>query len=73
MVLIMRRYFFHLQGSGARDLDGQEFPTDEAARQEAKAVAADVSKDRKSTTAERLTVTDADGKVMHEEPLVRGR
>jgi Domain of unknown function (DUF6894) len=35
----MPRYFFHLAGSGARDIEGQEFADDEAARQEAVMVA----------------------------------
>jgi hypothetical protein len=30
----MPRYFFHLAGSGARDIEGQEFADDEAARNE---------------------------------------
>jgi hypothetical protein len=40
----MPRYFFHLHGSGARDTDGQEFPNDAAAREEARAVATDLSR-----------------------------
>ena len=39
----MPRYFFHMHGSGARDTEGQELPNDEAAREEAKAVARDLS------------------------------
>jgi hypothetical protein len=69
----MPRYFFHLHGSGARDTDGQEFPNDAAAREEARAVATDLSRNRKPTSDERLVVTDADGKVIHEEPLFRWR
>jgi hypothetical protein len=42
--LDMPRYFFHLHGSGARDTDGQEFPNDAAAREEARAVATDLSR-----------------------------
>ena len=69
----MPQYFFHLHGSGARDTDGQELPNDEAARAEAKAVAADLSRNRNVTTNERLLVTDAHGRVIHEEPLFQGR
>ncbi|MGB6810476.1 MAG: hypothetical protein WBE81_28420 [Pseudolabrys sp.] len=69
----MPRYFFHLHGSGARDTDGQEFPNDAAAREEARDVATDLSRNRKPTSDERLVVTDADGKVIHEEPLFRWR
>jgi Domain of unknown function (DUF6894) len=67
----MPRYYFHLHGSGARDLEGQEFPNDEAARQEARAVARDLSQNRNPASDERVVVTDADGKVIHEEPLFR--
>ena len=69
----MPRYFFHLHGSGARDTDGREFPNDAAAREEARAVATDLSRNRKPTSDERLVVTDADGKVIHEESLFRWR
>ena len=65
----MPRYFFHLHGSGAHDTDGQDFPDDEAARQEAKAVARDLVRNRTVVSGERLIVTDANGKVVHEEPL----
>jgi hypothetical protein len=67
----MARYFFHMHGSGARDIEGQEFPNDEAAREEAKAVARDLSQNRSAATDERLVVMDANGKVIHEEPLFR--
>ena len=40
----MPLYFFHLHGSGAKDVEGQEFPDDEAAREEAKAVARDLTR-----------------------------
>ncbi|MFZ1208715.1 MAG: hypothetical protein WAN94_11330 [Pseudolabrys sp.] len=33
----MPRYYFHLRGSGARDTEGQEFPNEEVAREEARA------------------------------------
>jgi Domain of unknown function (DUF6894) len=67
----MPRYFFHLHGSGARDTEGQEFPNDEAAREEAAAVARDLSQNKHVVTDDRLVVTNADGKVIHEEPLGR--
>ena len=67
----MPRYFFHLHGSGARDTEGQEFPNDEAAREEAVAVARELSQNKPVVTEDRLLVTNADGKVIHEEPLFR--
>ncbi len=67
----MPRYFFHLKGSGAIDTEGQEFPNDEAARQEAKAVARELSQNKTVSTNERLVVTDPNGVVIHEEPLFR--
>jgi hypothetical protein len=67
----MPRYFFHLHGSGASDTEGQELPNDEAARNEARAVARDLSRNKTGTTQERLIVTNADGKIIHEEPLFR--
>jgi hypothetical protein len=65
----MPRYFFHLHGSGARDTEGQEFRDDDAARQEAVAVAQELSRNRTVSTNERLVVTNAKGEVIHEEPL----
>ena len=65
----MPRYFFHLDGSGARDIEGQDFPNDEAARQEAKAVARELARNRVVVLGERLIVTNADGTVVHEEAL----
>jgi hypothetical protein len=67
----MPRYFFHLHGSGARDTEGQEFANDEAAREEARIVARELSQNKFPTTDERLVVTNAEGKVIHEEPLFR--
>jgi hypothetical protein len=66
----MPRYFFHLHGSGARDAEGQEFPNDEAARQEAVLVARELSLNRTVSTNERLVVTNAKGEIIHQEPLV---
>jgi uncharacterized protein DUF6894 len=67
----MPRYFFHLRGSDAHDIEGQEFPNEEAAREEARAVARELSQNRNPTSHEYLIVTNAEGKVIHEEPLVR--
>jgi hypothetical protein len=67
----MPRYFFHLHGSGARDTEGGEFANDEAAREEARAVARELSRNKPVPSDERLIVTDADGTVIHEEPLLR--
>jgi hypothetical protein len=66
----MPRYFFHLSGSGASDIEGQDFPNDEAARQEAKLVARELSQESRISKLERLVVTDADGNIIHEEPLI---
>ena len=60
-----------MHGSGAEDLDGQDFPTDEAAREEARAVARDLSQNRNPATNEKIVVTNAKGEVIHEEPLFR--
>lgn len=67
----MARYYFTLHGSGAEDLDGQEFPTDEAAREEARAVARDLSQNRNPASDEKIVVTNESGDVIHEEPLFR--
>lgn len=65
----MPRYFFHLHGSGARDTEGQEFPNDEAARQEAVGVARELSQNKQAGTHERLIVTNANDEIIHEQPL----
>jgi hypothetical protein len=67
----MPRYFFHMYGSGARDTEGQEFPDDETARHEARAVARELSQNRNVATDEKLVVTNADGQIIHEEQLFR--
>ena len=67
----MPRYYFALHGSGAQDLEGQDLPNEEAAREEARAVARDLSQNRSPASDERIVVTDADGRVVHEEPLFR--
>lgn len=65
----MPRYFFHLQGSGAKDLDGGEFPNDEAARQEAVMVVREVSRSRAFTPSEKIVVTNDNGQVIYEGSL----
>ena len=65
----MPRYFFHLSGSGARDLEGQDFLNEEAAREEARLAARELSQSSRVPKNERIVVTDADGTVIHEEPL----
>ena len=65
----MPRYFFHLHGSGAKDTDGQEFPNDAAAREEAVAVTRELSRNRQTSPGERVVVTNEKGEVIHEEPL----
>jgi hypothetical protein len=67
----MSLYYFHLRGSGARDLEGEEFPNDDAAREEARAVARDLSRNRNPAMHECLLVTNITGEVLHEEPLLR--
>ncbi len=67
----MPRYFFHLHGSGALDTEGQEFQNDEAAREEARAVARELSQNKIAASDERLIVTNEAGDVIHEEPLFR--
>ena len=67
----MARYYFTLHGSGAEDLDGQDFPTDQAAREEAMLVARDLSQNRNPATNEKIVVTNERGEVIHEEPLFR--
>ena len=65
----MPRYFFHLHCSGARDTEGQEFPDNAAARQEARVVARELSQNRNVVTDERLIVTNEKDEVIHEEPF----
>ena len=67
----MARYYFTLHGSGAEDLDGQELPTDESAREEARAVARDLAQNRNPSSDEKIVVTNEKGDVIHEEPLFR--
>jgi hypothetical protein len=64
----MPRYYFYMRNS-APDREGEEFANDEIAREEAKAVARELSRNRAVATDERLIVVDADGRVIHEEPL----
>jgi hypothetical protein len=66
----MPRYRFHLHGSGAMDLDGEELPDDAAAITEAKLVARDLRQGRHSPSREeRIVVTNEKGETIHEEPL----
>ena len=65
----MSVYFFSLRGLSAHDMEGQEFPDDDAARREAAAVARDLSRNQNVVTEDRVIVTNADGVVIHEEPL----
>ena len=65
----MPRYFFHLHGSGARDIEGQEFADEQAAIHEARLVARDLSQNRKPSSQERVVVTNEKGQILHEEPL----
>ena len=65
----MPRYFFHLSGSGARDAEGQDLADDDAARQEARLAARELSESSRIPKDERIVVTDADGTIIHEEPL----
>jgi len=55
----------------ALDTEGQEFPNDDAAREEARAVARDLSRNKAVATEERLMVTNEAGQVIREEPLFR--
>ena len=67
----MHRYFFHLHGSGARGVEGHEFADDNAAIQEARPVARDLSHNRNLSSQERVVLTNEKGAVIHEEPLFR--
>jgi hypothetical protein len=66
----MPRYYFHLHGSGANDLDGEDFPDNAAAIAEAKQVARELPKNQdKGSHPGRIVVTDEKGETIHEEPL----
>ena len=67
----MPLYFFHLSGSSLWDAEGEEFADDNAARNEAYAVAKDLSRNQHTVSEDRIVVTDAHGAVIHEEPLFR--
>jgi Domain of unknown function (DUF6894) len=69
----MPRYFFHLHGSGARDIEGQEFVDDAAARLEASIVARELGRNRSVSTNQRLIATNEKGELVHEEPLIGNR
>jgi hypothetical protein len=66
----MPRYFLHFRGSGANDLDGEDFADDAAAIAEAKLVARELGRNRKNKSAEHIVVTNEKGETIHEEPLV---
>jgi len=65
----MPLYFFSRHSSSAYDVEGQEFLNDDGAREEARAVARDLARNRVVTSSDRLIVKNADGDVVHEEPL----
>ncbi|HZT27974.1 MAG TPA: hypothetical protein VFA57_19965 [Pseudolabrys sp.] len=69
----MARYFFHLHSSGAKDIDGQNFPDDRAACEEARLVARDLCRSRVFTADEKLVVTNDKGEVIHEECLAKNK
>lgn len=64
-------YFFNLYGSPVvRDAAGQELPDDNAAREEALAVAAELGRNAPSATKEVLIVENDKGEVICEIPVV---
>jgi hypothetical protein len=65
----MPRYYFHFRGSGASDLDGEDFPDDAAAIAEAKTAARELRQGQTQSSDERIVVTNEQGKTVHEEPL----
>ncbi len=65
----MPRYYFDLRGSGATDMDGQDFPDDAAAIAEAKQVAKELAGGNLSDAKERIVVRNDTGETIHEEPL----
>ena len=66
----MPRYFFNLHGPAAQDIEGQEFTDDDAARHEAVQVARNLARNRTPSADERVIVTNAQGVVIHEEPVI---
>ena len=67
----MPRYFFHFRGSGADDLDGEDFADDAAAIAEAKVAARELGRNRKKSSPESIVVTNEKGDTIHEEPLTK--
>jgi hypothetical protein len=65
----MPRYYFHFRGSGANDLDGEDFADDAAAIAEAKVVARELRQGRKKSSPEHIVVTNEKGETIHEEPV----
>jgi hypothetical protein len=65
----MPRYYFHFRGSGADDLDGQDFADDAAAIAEAKMVSRELRQGHIKNSHEHIVVTNEKGEAIHEEPL----
>jgi hypothetical protein len=60
----MPRFFFHLEPFGVHDAEGQEFSDDEAARQEASKVVAELARNRTPSPFEQLVVTNEHGEAV---------
>jgi hypothetical protein len=65
----MPRYYFRLHPSCVTDIEGQVFANADEARQEARAIARELARNRTASTEERIVVTDEHGAVVHEEPF----
>jgi hypothetical protein len=65
----MPRYYFNFRGSGANDLEGENFPDDAAAIAEAKIAARELRQGRKKGSLERIVVTNAQGETIHEQAV----
>ena len=68
----MPRYYFNFRGSGAEDLDGQDFADEAAAIAEAKVAARELGRHRKESSPESIVVTNEQGETIHEEPVIPG-
>jgi hypothetical protein len=67
----MPLYFFHIEnGHRITSDEGEEFPDDKSALQEADAIAADLSRNQISPTGLRVIVTSRTGDQVGEVPLV---
>ena len=62
--------FEYIHGRAAQDIEGQEFTDDDAARHEAVQVARNLARNRTPSADERVIVTNAQGVVIHEEPVI---